>query len=97
MLEGLKRPLRAGATFPLTLTFRNAGALNIEVRVESPQAAVANATDWPATKVSRGLFLKAGKGANWSGRSGQADDATPRKAAAVTLIRRLKPMSPPSP
>ena len=68
MLEGLKQPLRAGETFPLTLTFRKAGALNLEVRVESPQAAVANASEWPGTKVSRGLFLKVGKGANGSGR-----------------------------
>jgi periplasmic copper chaperone A len=46
MLESLKRPLRAGTTFPLTLTFQRAGQLQIEVRVESPQATVANTT-WP--------------------------------------------------
>jgi periplasmic copper chaperone A len=67
MLEGLKRPLRAGETFPLTLTFKNAGTLNLQVRVESPQAAVANANDWPGSKASRGLFLKVGKGADRSG------------------------------
>ena len=45
MLESLKRPLRAGTTFPLTLDFQRAGQLQVEVRVESPQAAVANAND----------------------------------------------------
>ncbi len=45
MLDSLKRPLRAGTTFPLTLTFQRAGQLQLEVPVESPQAAVANATD----------------------------------------------------
>jgi periplasmic copper chaperone A len=45
MLEGLKQPLNAGETFPLTLTFKNAGQLRVEVRVESPQAAMANASD----------------------------------------------------
>jgi periplasmic copper chaperone A len=43
MLESLKRALRAGTTFPLTLNFQRAGQLQVEVRVESPQAAVANA------------------------------------------------------
>lgn len=66
MLESLKRPLRAGTTFPLTLTFQNAGVLTIEVPVESPQAAVADAADWQASTLSRSLFLKAAKGANWS-------------------------------
>lgn len=41
MLESLKRPLRAGTTFPLTLIFQRAGQLQVEVRVESPQATVA--------------------------------------------------------
>ena len=45
MLEGVKRPLRAGDTFPLTLTFKNAGQLRIEVPIESPNAAVAKASD----------------------------------------------------
>jgi periplasmic copper chaperone A len=45
MLKSLKRPLRPGTTFPLTLTFQRAGQLQVEVRVESPQAAVANAND----------------------------------------------------
>jgi periplasmic copper chaperone A len=45
MLESLKRPLRAGTTFPLTLIFQRAGQLQIEVPVESPQAAVANTTE----------------------------------------------------
>ena len=45
MLKSLKRPLRAGTTFPMTLIFQRAGQLQIEVPVESPQAAVANATD----------------------------------------------------
>jgi periplasmic copper chaperone A len=45
MLEGLKQPLKIGETFPLTLTFKNAGQLRIEVQVESPQVAMANASD----------------------------------------------------
>ncbi len=45
MLESLKRPLRAGTTFPLTLIFQRAGQLQVEVRVESPQAAVAKANN----------------------------------------------------
>ena len=43
MLESLKRPLRAGTTFPLTLIFQRAGPLQVEVRVESPEFAVAKA------------------------------------------------------
>lgn len=62
MLESLTRSLRAGTTFPLTLNFQNAGALTLEVPVESPQAVEADATDWQASKAARGLFLKAGKG-----------------------------------
>jgi periplasmic copper chaperone A len=45
MLESLKRPLRAGTTFPLTLIFQRAGQLQVEVRVESPQGAVAKANN----------------------------------------------------
>ena len=63
MLESLKRPLRTGTTIPLTLTFQNAGMLTIEVPVESPQPAVANATAGLASKAPHDLFLKAGKGA----------------------------------
>jgi len=38
MLMGLKRPLKEGDHFPLTLTFRNAGKREVEVRVEKPGA-----------------------------------------------------------
>jgi copper(I)-binding protein len=38
MLMGLKRPLKEGEHFPLTLTFRNAGTREVEVRVEKPGA-----------------------------------------------------------
>lgn len=38
MLIGLKRPLKEGERFPLTLTFRNAGKRQVEVRVEKPGA-----------------------------------------------------------
>jgi len=34
MLVGLKRPLRAGGSFPLTLTFEHAPAVTVQVRVE---------------------------------------------------------------
>jgi periplasmic copper chaperone A len=33
MLVGLKRPLKEGDVFPLTLTFANAGAVQVRVRV----------------------------------------------------------------
>ena len=39
MLEGLKRPLKEGETFPLSLTFKKAGKLNVEVQVEPQQMA----------------------------------------------------------
>jgi periplasmic copper chaperone A len=38
MLLGLKRPLKEGEHFPLTLTFRNGGKREVEVRVEKPGA-----------------------------------------------------------
>jgi periplasmic copper chaperone A len=41
MLKGLNRPLKTGESFPLSLTFKNAGKVQIEVRVEGPQAALA--------------------------------------------------------
>jgi periplasmic copper chaperone A len=45
MLDGLKQPLKAGETFPLSLTFKNAGQLRVAVRVESPQIAEASGSD----------------------------------------------------
>lgn len=39
MLTGLMRPLRAGETFPLTLTFEKAGARTVTVAVERVGAA----------------------------------------------------------
>jgi periplasmic copper chaperone A len=39
MLEGLKRPLKPGETFPLSRTFKKAGTLNVEVQVEGPEMA----------------------------------------------------------
>jgi len=41
MLEGLKQPLKAGESFPLTLSFKRAGTLHVEVQVEGAGAAVA--------------------------------------------------------
>ena len=38
MLMGLKAPLEAGTAFPLTLRFEKAGAIEIEVRVQSAGA-----------------------------------------------------------
>jgi periplasmic copper chaperone A len=35
MLVGLKAPLAAGSSFPLTLKFEKAGELKVEVKVES--------------------------------------------------------------
>ncbi len=35
MLQGLKEPLRAGSAFPLTLEFRDAGMLTVQVPVEA--------------------------------------------------------------
>ena len=45
MLEGLKQPLKAGESFPLTLTFKNAGKTQVEVLVEgSKEGAAAQAS-----------------------------------------------------
>lgn len=44
MLEGLKQPLKIGETFPLTLTFKNAGQLRGEVEVQSPRVTTTNAS-----------------------------------------------------
>ncbi len=38
MLTGLKKPLTAGETFPLTLNFKNAGKIEVQVDVEDSQA-----------------------------------------------------------
>jgi periplasmic copper chaperone A len=38
MLTGLEKPLRAGQTFPLTLTFDKAGTRTVDVAVEKPGA-----------------------------------------------------------
>lgn len=38
MLTGLKHPLKAGDSFPLTLDFASAGAQQVSVRVEKPGA-----------------------------------------------------------
>ena len=64
MLEGLTRPLRAGETFPLTLTFKNAGALQVDVRVESPDAVAADASGKRALRVSK----TASSGPEWPAR-----------------------------
>ena len=42
MLEGLKQALKAGESFPLSLTFKNAGKVQIEVSVEGPKGAIAS-------------------------------------------------------
>ena len=44
MLEGLKQPLKIGETSPLTLTFKNAGQLRVEVEVQSPRVTTTNAS-----------------------------------------------------
>ena len=38
MLIGLKAPLKVGESFPVTLTFEKAGAINVTVSVEKPGA-----------------------------------------------------------
>ena len=38
MLNGLKQPLQAGATFPITLTFEKAGKVEVTVVVDGRQA-----------------------------------------------------------
>ncbi len=38
MLMGLKAPLQVGETFPMSLCFERAGAIDIEVVIESPTA-----------------------------------------------------------
>ncbi len=44
MLVGLKRPLKDGESFPMTLQFERAGKLEVKVVVQAPKAAV----DMPA-------------------------------------------------
>ena len=41
MLMGLKAPLKAGDTFPMTLRFEKAGEVVVKVKVESPEPAKA--------------------------------------------------------
>jgi copper(I)-binding protein len=41
MLEGLKQPLQAGESFPLTLSFNRAGTLRVEVQVEGASQVMA--------------------------------------------------------
>lgn len=38
MLIGLKAPLKEGTTFPLTLTFKRAGSMTVDVDVRAPGA-----------------------------------------------------------
>jgi copper(I)-binding protein len=38
MLIGLKQPLVAGRTFPLTLTFERAGSVEVQVKVQEDNA-----------------------------------------------------------
>jgi copper(I)-binding protein len=38
MFMGLKAPLKAGETFPLTLKFEKAGELTVQVKVQAPGA-----------------------------------------------------------
>lgn len=45
MLEGLKQPLRAGDSFPLVLSFKKAGKLRVDVRIESSAPMIARATN----------------------------------------------------
>ena len=42
MLIGLKKPLKAGETFPLTLTFEKAGNISVTVPVQAMDAAKDN-------------------------------------------------------
>jgi copper(I)-binding protein len=47
MLVGLKQPLKAGAKVPLTLRFQKAGAVQVELLVQAPNAAGAAAGSHP--------------------------------------------------
>jgi copper(I)-binding protein len=56
MLEGLKAPLRPGATFPLTLTFEKAPPQTVTVTVmkagaEGPAKADSGMSDMPGMKM----------------------------------------------
>jgi copper(I)-binding protein len=50
MLTGLMKPLKPGTYFPLTLTFANAGAITVRVRVEKAGASGTEDSDAPAEK-----------------------------------------------
>jgi periplasmic copper chaperone A len=45
MLEGLKQPLKSGESFRLSLIFKNAGKVQIDVPVKTPQEAMAQASN----------------------------------------------------
>jgi len=45
MLEGLKQPLKSGESFRLSLIFRSAGKVQIDVPVRSSREAIAQATN----------------------------------------------------
>lgn len=42
MLIGLKAPLKAGTTFPMTLEFEHAGRVDVTVNVQAPKAGAAD-------------------------------------------------------
>ena len=43
MLIGLKQPLKAGESFPMTLQFEHGGRVEVQVVVQSPQQGAASA------------------------------------------------------
>jgi periplasmic copper chaperone A len=45
MLEGLTQPLKAGDSFPLVLSFKKAGKLRVDVRIEGSAPMIARATN----------------------------------------------------
>lgn len=49
-LADLRRPLKAGQTFPLTLSFENAGKRRVTVSVIAPSASAPNAAPKAATE-----------------------------------------------
>ena len=51
MLTGLKQPLKAGDSFPLTLTFAKAGAVTVTVSVQPIKVAPKPMADMPGMKM----------------------------------------------
>ncbi len=61
MLMGLKQPLKAGETFPVTLTFAHAGAVTATVAVRSGSGSAMSNTDMGGMNMGTSMQHQTGK------------------------------------